>query len=48
VERGLTAGSLVAPAARHGCDRVLTVDERHFRALRTTREQAFTLIPADA
>jgi predicted nucleic acid-binding protein len=48
LELGLTDASLVVLAERHGCDRVLTVDERHFRALRTTREQAFTLIPADA
>jgi hypothetical protein len=35
-------------APYYDCNRVLTLDERHFRALRTTAGAAFTLLPADA
>lgn len=45
---GLADASLVVIAARHGTDRILTLDERHFRALRPLRGGAFTILPADA
>jgi hypothetical protein len=45
---GLTDASVVVLAGRHATDRVLTLDERHFRALRTPRGRPFTLLPADA
>jgi hypothetical protein len=32
-------------AERHGTDRILTLDERHFRAVRTSTGGAFTLLP---
>lgn len=43
---GLAAASIVVLAERHGSDRVLTLDERHFRALRTLDGRPFTLLPA--
>ncbi|HEY7207261.1 MAG TPA: PIN domain-containing protein [Gaiellaceae bacterium] len=45
---GLADASLVVLAARYGVDRILTLDERHFRSLRTREGGAFTLVPADA
>ncbi len=45
---GLTDASIVVLAARRGTNRVLTLDERHFRALRTLDGRPFTLLPADA
>lgn len=45
---GLADASLVVLATRHGTDRILTLDERHFRSLRTETGAAFTLLPADA
>lgn len=45
---GLADASIVVLAGRYACDRVLTLDERHFRALKTTDGLAFTLLPADA
>lgn len=46
---GLTDASLMVAAARHGTTRVLTVDHKHFRALRPLRGgDAYTLLPADA
>jgi len=45
---GLTDASIVVLAGRHGTDRVLTLDERHFRALRTPAGKRFTILPADA
>jgi predicted nucleic acid-binding protein len=44
---GLTDASIVVLAERYGTSRVLTLDERHFRALRTRSGNAFTLLPAD-
>lgn len=48
LEIGLTDASIVVLADRYGTDRVLTLDERHFRALRTLDGRPFTLLPADA
>lgn len=44
---GLADASLVVIAARHGTDRILTLDERHFRAVRPLQGGAFTILPAD-
>jgi uncharacterized protein len=45
---GLTDASLVALAERYGSTRILTLNERHFRAIRPLHADAFTLLPADA
>ena len=45
---GLADASIVVLADRFGADRVLSLDERHFRALRTPRGKPFTVLPADA
>ncbi len=45
---GLTDASIVVLAERYGCNRILTLDERHFRALRTLDGRPFKLLPADA
>jgi predicted nucleic acid-binding protein len=45
---GLADASLVVLAGRHGTDRLLTLDERYFRSLRTPTGRSFTLLPADA
>jgi predicted nucleic acid-binding protein len=44
---GLADASLVVLAARHGARDVLTLDERHFRALRIGQRKRFRLLPAD-
>jgi uncharacterized protein len=44
---GLADASIVVLAERLGTERILTLDERHFRALRTSRGKAFTILPAD-
>ncbi len=48
VNLGLADASIVLLADRYQTDRVLTLDERHFRALRTSRGAPFVLLPADA
>lgn len=45
---GLADASIVVLAARYGTTRVLTLDERHFRAIRPLHADAFTILPADA
>lgn len=45
---GLADASLVVLAERHGTRDVLTLDERHFRALRTRDRRRFRLLPSDA
>jgi predicted nucleic acid-binding protein len=45
---GLTDASIVVLAERYRTNRVLTLDKRHFRALRTRSGDAFTLLPTDA
>ena len=45
---GLADASIVVLAGRYRTDRVLTLDERHFRALRTPQGASFTILPADA
>ena len=44
---GLADASIVVLAERHGTNRILTLDERHFRAVRTSAGGAFTVLPAD-
>ena len=45
---GLADASIVVVAARYSTNRVLTLDERHFRALRTLDGRPFSILPADA
>jgi predicted nucleic acid-binding protein len=44
---GLTDASIVVLAERYGIRNLLTLDERHFRALRGPRGEPFRLLPAD-
>jgi predicted nucleic acid-binding protein len=44
---GLADASLVVLAEREGTRRILTLDERHFRALRASDGKPFVLLPAD-
>jgi predicted nucleic acid-binding protein len=44
---GLADASIVVLANRYGLRDVLTLDERHFRALRGPGRRAFRLLPAD-
>ncbi|MGH2674269.1 MAG: PIN domain-containing protein [Actinomycetota bacterium] len=45
---GAADASVVVIAARARTTRILTLDERHFRALRPLRGRSFRLLPADA
>lgn len=45
---GLADASLVVLAARYGTRRILTFDERAFRAVAPLQGGAFTVLPADA
>jgi hypothetical protein len=45
---GLADASIVVLADRYAAWDVLTLDERHFRALRGSRGRAFRILPADA
>ena len=45
---GLADASLVVLADRYQTTRLLTFDERHFRAVRPLSADAFTLLPADS
>ncbi|MEN8114525.1 MAG: PIN domain-containing protein [Actinomycetota bacterium] len=44
---GLADASIVVLAERHGTSDVLTLDECHFRSLRTGSGRTFRLLPAD-
>ena len=44
---GLADASIVTLAGRFRTESVLTLDERHFRALRSPRGKPFTILPAD-
>jgi predicted nucleic acid-binding protein len=44
---GLADASLVVLAERHRARDILTLDERHFRALRARRQTGFRLLPLD-
>ncbi len=48
LELGFTDASLVVLAARHGTRDLLTLDERHFRAIRAADGQPFRILPADS
>ncbi len=45
-EIGVADASLVVLAAQYHTDRILTLDRRHFGALRTLGGGAFTILPA--
>jgi predicted nucleic acid-binding protein len=45
---GLADASLVVLAGRYRTNRILTLDERHFRTLRTPMGEPFVLLPVDA
>ena len=45
---GLADASIVVLAARYGVRDVLTLDERHFRVLRSVGGRPFRILPADA
>jgi predicted nucleic acid-binding protein len=45
---GLADASLVVLAARARTDRILTLDQRHFRVVRPIHGGSFTILPADA
>jgi uncharacterized protein len=42
---GLADASLVILAARYRTERLLTLDHRHFRVIRTASGKPFTLVP---
>lgn len=44
---GIADASVVVLAERHGVRDVLTLDERHFRALRDNAGRSFRILPAD-
>jgi uncharacterized protein len=44
---GIADASLIVLAAKYQTTRLLTLDERHFRAIRPLHAAAFTLLPAD-
>lgn len=44
---GLANASIVVIAARAGTNRILTLDERHFRAIRPLRGRSFQIVPKD-
>lgn len=46
VNLGLADASIVILADRHDVSDVLTLDERHFRAVRRSKGQAFRLLPS--
>ena len=44
---GLADASVVLLANRYQTNRILTLDERHFRSIRPEQGKAFTLLPVD-
>jgi len=44
---GLADASIVVLAERHGVSQVLTLDQRHFRAIRIERRKRFKILPFD-
>lgn len=48
LDLGLTDASIVVLAERYNCADVLTLDQRHFRAVRGPSGQPFRLLPFDA
>ncbi|HSY50984.1 MAG TPA: PIN domain-containing protein [Thermoanaerobaculia bacterium] len=47
LEIGLADASIAILAARYECGDVLTLDHRHFRALRHSGRRSFRILPAD-
>jgi uncharacterized protein len=47
LDLGLVDASVIATADRLNIRRILTVDERDFRAVRSSRGEAFVLVPGD-
>jgi len=47
LDLGLADAAVIATADRLGVRRILTVDERDFRAVRTSQGEPFVLLPAD-
>jgi uncharacterized protein len=47
LEIGLADASIAVLAARYECRDVLTLDHRHFRALRHSGRRSFRILPAD-
>ncbi len=47
LDLGLCDAAVVAVAERLGTNRILTVDERDFRAIRPSHSRSFRLLPAD-
>lgn len=47
LDLGLSDASVVAVAERLGTNRILTVDQRDFRAMRSVHGKPFHLLPAD-
>lgn len=47
IELGVADASLVVLAHRHKTNRILTLDQRHFRAVRSLRGRSFKLLPHD-
>jgi len=47
LDLGLSDASVVAIAERLGVNRILTVDQRDFRAIRSVHGKPFRLLPAD-
>jgi len=48
LDLGLADASIVVLAERHGIADLVTLDERHFRAVRGPRGRPFRILPADA
>lgn len=48
LEIGLADASIVVLAGRYGVGDLLTLDERHFRAIRGPGSRPFRILPADA
>jgi hypothetical protein len=44
---GVTDASIVAIVTKYGTADVLTLDERHFRTMRSAKGRTFRLLPAD-
>jgi len=47
LDRGLADASILVLAERYGTRDVLTLDERHFRAVRDSHGRPFRILPAD-
>lgn len=47
LDLGLADAAVIATAERRNIDRILTLDERHFRVIRSITGRPFTLLPAD-